>query len=393
MQTPFRTFAAIWILGIALIVGALGYEIVSEIGRALDRRELAREEALLAAFPAEPGEADFALLRRRYEQEPAAWPAPKLKSGIKQRELGALAIPPRPEGEALKKATLGRRLFDDPALSASGQISCQSCHNRELGWGDGLQNSFGHNRQKGKRNSQPLFNAAMRPMLFWDGRADGLQQQAAMPLVDPVEMANHDLNDVAGRLNADASYRTAFAEVYGDGGVTLDKVTDALAAFQSALEQPTRFDRFVQGAKQALSDEQLWGLHLFRTKAGCMNCHNGPLFTDDKFHNLGLSLLARPREDVGRYGVTKSLLDVGRFRTASLRHAEETGPYMHNGIIRTLRQVVRLYEVGGGNTRPRNEKEAANPLMPYAGLTSPFLTPFAITAQEREALVSFLEAI
>lgn len=346
---------------------------------------------VLAALPGDPGDEDLAALRRHYEVIPAAWPQPTLDPTVEFRELAALPLPG--EAPSSAKVELGKALFDDPILSASGQIACQSCHNRELGWGDGLKTSFGHDRAQGRRNAIPLFNASLRRSLFWDGRSPDLQAQAAEPLVNPIEMANHDLSGVVERLAASPVYPARFAAVFGTDRIEPDQVLDAIAAFEATLEERTRFDRFVQGDKRALTDQQIFGLHLFRTKAGCMNCHNGPLMTDEKFHNLGLSLLGRPKEDVGRYGVTGELDDVGRFRTPSLRHVGETKPYMHNGIVPTLRHVIMLYQTGGGHTLPRNAAEAANPLMPFAGRTSTILRPLGLSSAEREALVAFLESL
>lgn len=348
---------------------------------------------LLSPLPSQPSDQDLAELRRSYEVIPAAWPQPTLDPSVEFHELGALDLPKTKPPQ--DKVDLGKSLFEDPLLSVSGQISCQSCHNRELGWGDGLKASIGHDRSPGRRNAMPLFNASMRKTLFWDGRSTDLKEQAVDPLVNPIEMANHDMSGVVARLSASSTYPARFATVFGTDRIDAAQVTDALATFQSTLEERTRFDRFVQGNRRALTDQQIFGLHLFRTKAGCMNCHSGPLMTDDKFHNLGLSLVGRPKEDVGRYAVTGNVDDVGRFRTASLRHVGETGPYMHNGIVPTLRQAVLLYQTGGGRTRarPGNAKDAANPLMEFAGRTSTLLKPLGLSVEERDALVAFLESL
>lgn len=351
------------------------------------------KSAIVSAFPADPDASALAALKERYAGNRIDWPQPVVHADAAVKEMEALPLPAKPEGTQVLKVELGRQLFEDPALSASGQISCQSCHNRELGWGDGLRTAFGHGRQKGKRNTPALFNAAWRPELFWDGRAETLEQQAVMPMTDPKEMAVEDLDQVVGRMAGDTDYRKRFRDAFGDEAISLERITEALAAFQATLEERTVFDRFLAGNSAALSDEQVWGLHLFRTKAGCMNCHSGPLLTDDKYHNLGLSLLGRPLADTGRYAISQDMEDVGRFRTPSLRHVRETRPYMHNGLIRELPLVVRFYEVGAGKTQPRTEAEAADPLMVHAGKTSELITPFTLTARERQALVSFLEAL
>lgn len=401
MATHFRLLIAFWAVGISVVLAASLYEVSKgrEAARQerfaiLEKRALdQRRQVLLEAFPVDPSDRDLSILAETYRQPLNLLPSLSLFPGIEAEEFSPLSIPPRPEGRDLEKAQLGFRLFRDPLLSRSGQIACQSCHNRELGWGDGLQSSFGHDRAKGKRNAPPLFNAGLRSPLFWDGRADTLENQALMPLTDQREMANHDLASVVERVGQRRDYQAAFQAVYGVSKPTAADVADAIASFQRTLEEPTRLDRFLSGQYRALSNEQIWGMHIFRTKGGCANCHNGPLLTDNKFHNLGLSLLGRPREDVGRYAITSILLDVGRFKTPSLRHVSRTAPYMHNGIIRDLRRVVRFYEVGGGRTRPRDEAERDNPLMRYAGMTSPFLEPFTLTERERRALTEFLEAL
>lgn len=347
-----------------------------------------------ASFPAEPTAADFATLRGAYAGAPEDWPRPRLLKGAKFTEMAPLAIHPQPEGNDQELARLGRELFEDPRLSASGQIACQSCHNRRLGWGDGLPTSFGHSRAAGKRNAPSLFTVGYKSTFFWDGRAQSLEEQALAPLIDQREMANHDLAGLLRRVNAEDGYRASFAALTGEAEITLDQVTAALAAFERTLEQPTRFDRFLQGNNRALSDTEIWGLHLFRTKAGCANCHNGPTLSDGRFHNLGLSYFNRKLEDLGRYGVTADAQDAGRFLTPSLRHLSRTGPYMHNGVFPSLEGLINLYGAGGGRVRPDHEvPPERQPLFDAVLVKSPQLQPFDMTPDERAALVAFLNAL
>ncbi|KAI93686.1 cytochrome C peroxidase [Rhodomicrobium udaipurense JA643] len=353
----------------------------------------AEAEQLVADFPSGPDAQALGRVRMAYERARAAWPAPVLLPDAKVAEFAPLDIRPKPSGIAIAKVELGRMLFEDPRLSASGQIACQNCHNQELGWGDGLRSSFGHNRKRGKRNAPPLFSAAYRPALFWDGRVTKLEEQALGPMTNPIEMAVHDFSAVTARLGKDDIYRERFRSIYGSDQIDIAWVADALAAFETTLERPTRFDRFLKGDTAALTDEQVWGMHLFRTKAGCMNCHSGPLLTDERYHNLGLSLLGRPLGDPGRQAVTGLEDDVGRFRTASLRHVSKTGPYMHNGLIPDLRRVVIFYEIGGGKTRPLNDEQATDDLMRAAAKTSPLVKKFNFTPAERQALIEFLKAL
>lgn len=347
-----------------------------------------------ASFPAAPTAADLALLRQAYSGPPSTWPKPRLLPDAAFTEMAPLVRHTPPEGDDRKLAQLGAALFEDPLLSASGHFSCQSCHNRRLGWGDGLPTSFGHGRAQGRRNAPALFNAGYKSTFFWDGRATSLEEQALGPLVDGSEMANHDLVAVLDRLNSIDRYRTAFADVTGRETVGIDDVTAALAAFQRTLERRTRFDRFMEGEEKALTDAQIWGLHLFRTKAGCANCHSGPSLSDGAFHNLGLSFFNRSREDLGRYEVTANLKDVGRFLTPSLRHVGKTAPYMHNGIFPTLTGVVRLYEAGGGRVRADQQlPPERKALLDSVLKTSPQLKSFELSDAERAALVAYLNAL
>lgn len=177
-------------------------------------------------------------------------------------------------------------------------------------------------------------------------------------------MANDDLVSVVSRLRATETYSAEMATVFGSPEVKISRIATAIAAFQRTLDRPTRFDRFLRGTKDILSDEAIWGLHLFRTKARCANCHMGPNLTDGKFHNLGLSYYSRKLEDLGRYSVTGDPADVGKFKTPSLRHLARTGPYMHNGVFPSLRGLVSLYAIGGG--RSARELDKDDPLFPHA---------------------------
>ena len=328
-------------------------------------------------------------LRAAYAGKPESWPRPQLRPGAAFEEFAPL--PPRtaPEPREAKLIALGARLFDDPRLSASGQIACASCHAAELAFSDALQSSFGHDRQRGRRNSQALIVTRWMTPMFWDGRAETLEEQALHPITDRVEMAA-DLAKVEGRINAMPGYRTAFAEVTGRSRVTRTDLADALAAFQRSLRpRATRFSRFLEGNSRALNDQQLAGLHLFRTKAGCVNCHSGMLLSDRRFHNLGLSFYGRAREDLGRWEVTGMAADVGRFRTPSLLNAGRTAPYMHNGLLRSFENVVAFYNGGGG--RDRRTKALKGNVPPPT--PDPLIQPLRLTREEQEALVAFLETL
>ena len=330
-------------------------------------------------------------LRELYAGGPATWPSATLDPGAAFTEFGPLPPVPEPADNAAtpQRIALGRALFEDPKLSGSGQFACLSCHNRELGFGDGLRTSFGHNRVRGRRNAQPLFVSGWMTRLFWDGRASDLESQALIPIGHPDEMAA-DRKAVEARLNADDRYRAAFAAAYGPGDITLERAGDALAVFQRSLKpRRSKWDRVLAEGTRVLTEQELQGLHLFRTKAGCANCHNGPLFSDQKFHNLGLSFYGRRLQDLGRYDITGDPADVGAFRTPSLRNIASTGPYMHSGVFPTLEGVVNFYNAGGVQLRRRPD-QADDPLFPT---TSHFMKPLNLTTEERAALIAYLRVL
>lgn len=351
---------------------------------------LASGMVVLAAMAQDMGGmAEVERLRRLYAGPVATWPAPVLDPRGTFAEFAA--VPPIPSVDA-KRAAIGRRLFDDPRLSRSGQIACASCHLRELGFSNGIALAFGHDRTRGRRNVQSLLTVAWTRPLFWDGRVATLEEQALMPVLDGTEMAA-TLPLVLRRLNADPAYRTAFAEAGHKGRITARAVAGALAAFERTLRPPrTRYDRALTEGAKALDDRQLLGLHLFRTKAGCAACHSGPLLTDGQFHDLGISFYGRPREDLGRWNVTHAADDVGRFRTPSLRALTRTGPYMHNGVLRTLPNVVAFYNGGGGAGAGRLRVRSSTSGAP-APVRDPLLRPLKLTRTEQEALVAFLETL
>jgi cytochrome c peroxidase len=348
---------------------------------------LARCQRLAGQSP----EVDAPCLRLLYAQPVAAWPAPHIDPGVRWKELGVLPPVQHPAHNPTSpaKVALGQRLFNEPALSRSGQIACASCHEAELGFADGRRVSFGHDRQPGRRNAPGVRMSGYATSLFWDGRAATLEDQALLPIADPKEMA-FTADEATARLRADAGYRSRFNAVFGDERVTPAQLAQAIASFQRSLApQGERFDRFLGGRRTLLDDTELRGLHLFRTKARCMNCHNGPALTDNAFHNLGLHFHGRPRQDLGRYEVTGDPQDSGAFRTPSLRGVSRTAPYMHIGSLRTLDAVLLFYNVGGGRPRPR--AQPASPV-PFPA-PDPQVQPLALSAEERRALKAFLEVL
>lgn len=331
-------------------------------------------------------------LRRLYAPPSTQWPTPHVDPGVDWQELAPLPPPPQPRDNPTTpgKVALGERLFNEPRLSRSGQIACASCHERDLGFADGRRVSFGHDRQPGRRNAPSVAMAGHAQTLFWDGRATTLEDQARAPIADPREMA-FSVDAAAARLRQDASYRRQFAAVFGNERVDSRQLAQAIAAFERSLTPVrNRFDRFLGGQSRALDDQQLSGLHLFRTRGGCMNCHGGPALTDNAFHNLGLHLHGRARQDLGRYEVTGDAADSGRFRTPSLRGVAGTAPYMHNGMLPRLDSVLAFYNVGGGKPRA--------PVMPATGAPpfpqpDPLLRPLGLQRDELQAIEAFLRTL
>ncbi len=331
-------------------------------------------------------------LRMMYSRPITEWPAPDIDSGIRWQEFESL---PGPDTSyfriiAQPKEALGKLLFFDPLLSGSNQISCSSCHDPQQSWADKRSVALGHDHLEGPRNTLSLLNVAARKSLFWDGRALTLESQVLNPIEAHHEMAS-DPREIREKLEAVPGYRKLFADAYGDSVASFDRVGEALAAFQrTIIGRRSRFDRFVDGEYERLTDQEIKGLHLFRTKARCMNCHFGPYFTDEQFHNIGLTYYKRKYEDLGRYGVTNDPEDVGRFRTPSLRDVMHNDPWMHNGLFSNIMGIVNIYNSGMHMIDPSPEEKAADPLYPF---TDPILRPLELTDDEKEAVVAFLGAI
>ncbi len=338
-------------------------------------------------------------LRTAYAKTPDQWPAPTLDAGVPHRELARLDEDAmRPVAKAYADIAvaderalveLGKQLFFDPRLSASNQISCASCHDPDLAWGDGRRRSFGHDRNRGARNAPSILNVGHWETLFWDGRATSLEDQTLGPLQDQMEMMQ-TLEELGPELAAIAGYPPMFAAALGSDTITTRRVSLALAAFERTIDSRTsRFDHFVSGRYDALSDAEIRGLHLFRTKARCLNCHNGPLFSDQQFHNNGQSQIGRDDEDLGRYTVSGEWRDAGAFRTPSLRDVIYTGPYFHNGNIAELREILQMYNAG----MPQVISRAIMDTLSRVPIHDPLLRPLGLTEAEMDDITAFLEAI
>ena len=331
-------------------------------------------------------------LRAAYSKPSTEWPLPTLDDSVKASyvELGLLPAMPFPANNAYSeaKAELGKKLFFDARLSGSGQIACASCHDPDLAWGDGRTVSFGHSRKELKRNSPTLLNVGLQTSFFWDGRSNSLEEQIHEVLNNEDEMRSglEHLRETIGRIGG---YTNQFAEVFGTPEVTLPRATRAIATFvRTITSRASPFDAFLRGNTNALDDSALRGLHLFRTTARCANCHHGPTLSDGRFHDVGLSYYGRALEDLGRYRVTTNAVDVGAFRTPTLRNLARTAPYMHNGLF-DLDGVLNLYNAGMPTLR-RKESQKDDPLFPTK---SHLLQPLGLNRQDLDDLKAFLESL
>jgi cytochrome c peroxidase len=330
-------------------------------------------------------------LRKWYMQPSHLWPKPWIDDGVAFEELGPLPSSPY-HTEALKeRIALGKLLFHDPRLSGSNQISCSSCHASDLHWSDGRRISIGHDHRSTNRNTPSLENVWQQKTFFWDGRANSLEEQAPISIANPHEM-NQDPKELPQKLRKIKGYAPYFVAAFGNDSITLSQIVQALADFQRTItSRKSAFDEFLIGMHHSMSDEQILGLHLFRTKARCVNCHHGPFLTDHQFHNLGQTAYKQPgREDLGRYHVTKDPKDVGAFRTPSLRNVTQTGPWFHNGVFQDLQTLMNTYNVGMPSPAAQNDADLHDPHFPKS---SHLLHILRLDAKERQAVIRFLEAL
>lgn len=316
---------------------------------------------------------DTMRLRKIYSGPSSQWPRPWVDEGVKWTELGLLPESPvAPFKDSLQHIiALGKSLFFDTRLSGSGKISCATCHQPELNWTDGKEKSIGHEGAVNKRNSPTIQNSWFYSRLFWDGRSKDLQDQAFAPINSESEM-HSEMPDVMRKLRKSKGYKELFKKAFGDEQIDPDRMTEAIAVFEKTIvSRKSRFDEFLEGNKKALSNSELRGLHIFRTKAKCINCHSGPLFTDNSFHNIGFS-----GNDEGHYKVSHKEEDTGKFKTPSLRDVMKTGPWMHDGNETDMAAIIERFNTGSQSP----------------GVSS-LVRPLKLTAREKADLQAFLHAI
>lgn len=326
-------------------------------------------------------------------------PAPEEVKNV----IGHLGAVPTPADNPLTEAKvkLGKRMFEDASLSGDGSVSCESCHLPNHGFAVPRKLGPAYPSKAERRNSPTLVNVAYNLPLIWDGRAGALDKQPLGSMGNVLHMNNnHDL--MIETMKTDPSYVSAFADAFGDGEITKERIGKAIGSFERTLVfDDSPLDAYMGGDRDALSDAEKRGLAIFMGKGNCVVCHNGPNLTDNNFYNLGVpdahvtsepAVMASIRfdakrngyegwanlsEDPGRAQITKDTGDFGAFRTMGLRNIAQTAPYMHNGAFETLEEVVRFYAAGGGDHYNK----------------TPLMQPFEVSEQEANDLVAFLNAL
>lgn len=275
---------------------------------------------------------------------------------------------------------LGELLFNDSILSRGNQVSCASCHKPEFAFADNTPVSFGVDSLKGGRNTPSAMNQSGRVFQFWDGRMETLEEQAAGPIENPVEM-DLPLSAAVDKLNKHEQYRKFFIKIFGHPA---DKksVTDAIAAFERTLETSnSAFDNYMSGKDTTqFTESAKRGREIFNVKGKCFDCHFGPDFTTDLFRNIGI-FNGKDLNDSGRFVVTRDPMDIGRFKTPGLRNVAMTAPYMHNGMHKTLREVIDYYN--------EPDKFINNSVNRDTSLAK----PLGLTEQDKKDLEAFLVSL
>ncbi|HUF51415.1 MAG TPA: cytochrome c peroxidase [Longimicrobiales bacterium] len=273
-----------------------------------------------------------------------------------------------------RKVQLGCRLFFDPLLSADRSVSCASCHRPEHAFADTVARSRGVYGRTASRNTPSLLNVAYARFLSWDGAAASLEEQALRPIHNPLEM-DLPLPVLVERLRAQPEYRRAFHAAFVDDDISATLVARALASFLRTLRAGgAAVDRYRAGDATALSAAARHGFEVFAGKGRCTSCHLGPMLSDDAFHNTGVSW---GTGDSGRFMLSGSEHDGGVFNTPSLRNVARTAPYMHDGSMRTLEDVIEFYD-RGGQPNPRLDRD---------------IEPLRLNTQEQRALLTFLKSL
>jgi len=357
------------------------------------------------------------------EPKPVA-ESPPVPAAVQVNEnplLGLPAVPvPADNPQTPAKIALGKKLFHDQRFSIDGSVSCATCHDEKQAFTDGKQFSTGHHGLTGTRNAPTVVNAAFYKSQFWDGREPDLEGQSKQPSINPVEggLANHE--PILSIARTDPDYIKGFKDVFGVSGakLTMDHVAKAIASFERSLVSGgSPFDRYYfNGEKNAMTEAQIRGFNLFIGEGRCVSCHtieqDRALFTDSRFHNIGIGINAiqsdiprlaiafleskakggevdqmvlsdKKSSELGRFAVTDRLSEMGAFKTPTLRNIELTAPYMHDGSLKTLKEVVVHYNNGG--VTPKDAK--------VNDFLSGGIRPLKLTDAQVEDLTAFLKAL
>ena len=294
------------------------------------------------------------------------------------RPLGLDLYQPEPADNPATpdKVRLGQRLFRERLLSRNRSIACRDCHQPKRAFADGRVKAVGVYGRRGRRSVPTLINRAWGESFFWDGRTSTLEEQVVLPIQAETEM-DLTLDEAVVRLRQKRRYRKAFAAVF-DREPNPDDLARALAAYvRTILAGDSPYDRYLFGKPDALSARELAGLRLFQGKANCSVCHSGPMFSDERFHNTGIAWRDGRWLDEGRAIVTEQQEDRGKFKTPTLREVVRTAPYMHDGSLATLEDVVNFY-ANGGRKNPYLDSE---------------LHPLTLTDDEKDTLAAFLRSL
>lgn len=317
----------------------------------------------------------FGLMQVAFSQPPAEKP-PKPPLGLPPVQW------PEDNPYSADKVELGRFLYYDKRVSSDNTLACASCHTPEKAFADGEPFSTGIGGQKGGRSAPTVINRAYSTLQFWDGRAASLEEQAKGPIANPIEMTSDKTADEAHeacvkRLRAVPGYVQRFDKVFGPGQLNIDTVAKAIATFERTVYSGNApFDKYNAGDKKAMSESQIRGMNVFFNKAACDSCHIGFNFTDGSYVNIGIGM-DKPKPDLGRYEISKKEEDKGAFKTPTLREIDRTGPYMHDGSLKTLEDVVEHYDKGGIKNQWLDQR----------------MKPLKLTAQEKKDLVAFMKAL
>jgi cytochrome c peroxidase len=318
----------------------------------------------------------LALLRPALHAEEPAEKPPKPPLGLPPVQW------PEDDPYSATKVELGRFLYFDKRVSSDGTLSCASCHAPEKAFTDGAPVSTGISGQKGGRSAPTVINRAYSTQQFWDGRSPSLEDQAKGPIANPIEMTAEKSADAAHaavvkRLKAVPGYVKMFEKVFGTKDFHIDHVAKAIATFERTVYSGNSpYDRYNAGDKKAMTEPQIRGMDIFFNKVACDSCHLGFNFTDGSYENVGIGM-NKEKPDLGRFVVSGREEDKGAFKTPTLREIEHTGPYMHDGSLKTLEEVVEHYDKGG----IKNAHLSAR------------IKPLKLSERDKSDLVAFLKSL